>query len=471
DGDPRDAGLQPVHLLLLLMTHADQPLPSASLSREAAARIEVGSTAVSPVVARVLVACFVTVIAGVPIVELASVRTRRAEGAATVWSHLAGVPREIGADLAGPARTDSGRWRRVVSANRIVLAGLTGFERALDDESMLGRGLRPFTQAIMAAWLGAGNERVYIGRDGWLFYRPDVEYLTGPPFLRASQLRRRIAAASEWEVPPQPDPREAIVRFHHELRTRGIMLVVMPTPLKPAVHPEMLAARYTDLTGALRNPSYGPFVEDLRHAGVVVFDLSEALAGPRRSGPQYLVTDSHWRPETMEVAAELLGEFIPANVHLPAATDPGFRLDRAEVRNTGDIARMLDLSTDATLFPSESAWVQRVLQADGSPWRPSPGADVLLMGDSFSNIYSLQSMGWGTSAGFAEQLALTLRRPVDRLVQNDQGAFATRAMLRRAPDRLNGKRVVVYQFAARELAFGDWKVLPLPAAGDRSPER
>ncbi|MGH8639394.1 MAG: alginate O-acetyltransferase AlgX-related protein, partial [Burkholderiales bacterium] len=270
-------------------------------------------------------------------------------------------------------------------------------------------------------------------------------------------------------VEPQPDPREAMVRFHHELRTRGIMLVVMPTPLKPAVHPEMLAARYTDLTGALHNPSYGRFVEDLRHAGVVVFDLSDALAGARRSGPQYLVTDSHWRPETMEGAAELLGEFISANVHLPAASDPGFRLDRAEVRNTGDIARMLDLSTDAPLFPSESAWVQRVLQADGSPWRPSPGADVLLMGDSFSNIYSLESMGWGTSAGFAEQLALTLRRPVDRLVQNDQGAFATRAMLRRAPDRLNGKRVVVYQFAARELAFGDWKVIPLPAAGDRSP--
>jgi alginate O-acetyltransferase complex protein AlgJ len=71
-------------------------------------------------------------------------------------------------------------------------------------------------------------------------------------------------------------------------------------------------------------------------------------------------------------------------------------------------------------------------------------------------------LGWGTSAGFAEQLSYALRRPVDRLVQNDQGAFATREMLRREPDRLDGKRVVVYQFAVRELAFGDWKVIPLP---------
>jgi hypothetical protein len=99
---------------------------------------------------------------------------------------------------------------------------------------------------------------------------------------------------------------------------------------------------------------------------------------------------------------------------------------------------------------------------DGSPWRSARDADVLVLGDSFSNIYALESMGWGTSAGFVEQLSFALRRPVDRLVQNDEGAFATRAMLQRDPSRLDGKRVVVYQFAVRELAFGDWKVLPLP---------
>ena len=87
-----------------------------------------------------------------------------------------------------------------------------------------------------------------------------------------------------------------------------------------------------------------------------------------------------------------------------------------------------------------------------------------MLGDSFSNIYSLESMGWGTSAGLVEQLSYALRRPIDRLVQNDEGAFATRAMLQRDPARLDGKRVVVYQFAARELAGGDWKVIRLPAA-------
>ena len=454
------------------MPKPEQPLPT-TLSREEIAWIEVGNTTVAPATVRVLLAFFLTAIAVVPIVEWAGVPALRAEGAATAWSHLSRLPGEIRSHLAGAARRlrsgqaaaaeESGWWPLVVSTNRIVLAGLSGFERALEDESLLGRSLRPPAQVVMTGWLGVGNERVYRGRDGWLFYRPDVEYITGRGFLDPAQLRRRVATASEWTTPPRPDPREAIAQFRRDLEARGITLIVMPTPLKPGVHPEMLARRYADATGALQNPSYRAFVDDLRRDGVLVFDPSAALAAARRSGPQYLVADTHWRPETMEGVAELLGGFIAAHVGLPVKADPGYRLERPEVRNTGDAARMLDLPADGLLFPPEAVWLRRVLQPDGSPWRSSRDADVFVLGDSFSNIYALESMGWGTSAGFAEQLSYTLRRPVDRLVQNDEGAFATRAMLRRDPDRLNGKRVVVYQFAARELAFGDWKVIPLPA--------
>ena len=439
-----------------------QSLPTGGPSREEMARRDLGHTTVTPATVRILLAFFLTALVAGLIGELAGVRARRVDGVETAWSHMSMLPSQIDAHRASTTASDgSGSWQRLVSTNRIVLAGLSGFERALEDESLLGRLLRPHAQVVMTRWLGAGNERVYRGRDGWLFYRPDVEYVTGRGFLDPAQLRRRVAAAPEWTAPPQPDAREAIARFKNDLLARGITLVVMPTPLKPAVHPEMLARRYAEATGVLQNPSYGAFVNDLRRYGVLVFDPSEALAAARRTGPQYLATDTRWRPETMEVAAERLGDFIAAHVGLPVIADPGYRLERPEVRNTGDIARMLDLPDDARLFPPETVWLRRVLQADGSPWRSSRDADVLLLGDSFSNVYALESMGWGTSAGLAEQLSYTLRRPVDRLVQNDEGAFATRAMLRQDPGRLDGKRVVVYQFAARELAFGDWKVIPL----------
>jgi hypothetical protein len=83
-------------------------------------------------------------------------------------------------------------------------------------------------------------------------------------------------------------------------------------------------------------------------------------------------------------------------------------------------------------------------------------------------------MGWGEAAGFAEHLSLALQRPVDRIARNDQAAFATREALARelarGRDRLDGKRVVIYQFASRELAVGDWKVIDL-ALGEPLPAR
>jgi len=74
-------------------------------------------------------------------------------------------------------------------------------------------------------------------------------------------------------------------------------------------------------------------------------------------------------------------------------------------------------------------------------------------------------MNWGSAAGLAEQLSFALNRPVDAVLRNDDGAHATREMLSRelaqGADRLAGKKIVVWQFAARELAVGDWKLLDL----------
>jgi alginate O-acetyltransferase complex protein AlgJ len=231
--------------------------------------------------------------------------------------------------------------------------------------------------------------------------------------------------------------------------------------VKPSVQPASLARWFRQVDGAVQNPSYEALIAGLRAEGMLVFDPGAALAAAARSDPQYLETDTHWRPEAMEVVAALLARHIESHVPLPQRDRPRHRIERVEVRNTGDTARMLDLPADSALFPPERVWLRRVLRDDGSSWRSSRDADVLVLGDSFTNIYSLESMGWGTSAGLVEQLSDALGRPLDRIVQNDEGAWATRARLAEEPARLAGKRLVVYQFAARELAFGDWKVVPL----------
>ena len=443
------------------MAHSDDALPAGGRTRAETARVDVGHTEVSPAVARVLVAAFLAAIAAVPLLETAGAHGGAREEQGSPWSNLANLSGRARLQLSDAAVAASAPWwRRIQVANREVLAALSALERDLDNQSLLGGLLRRPAQRLLTGWLESGNERVYPGRNGWLFYRADVEYLTGRGFLDPAQQQRRVVAASEWTAVPHPDPRPAIQQFHRDLQARGISLVVVPTPVKAGVHPEMLAGG--DPGGdVLHNRSYPEFVKELRAAGVLVFEPGTVMAEGRHAGPLYLRTDTHWLPQTMEAVAERLAAFIDSHVRLPAVADPGYRVQRVEVRNLGDTARMLDLSPGDPLFPDESVWLRRILLEDGSLWRSSRTADILLLGDSFTNMYALASMDWGTSAGFAEQVSYILRRPIDRLTQNDEGAFATRRTLQQDPGMLDGKRVVIFQFAVRELVSGDWRILPL----------
>jgi alginate O-acetyltransferase complex protein AlgJ len=421
------------------------------LDREEIAKIEVGQTNVSPRVARALMGWFLLMLVSLQLFELLG-QSDRSGG--TPWSHLASMGDAIEQRVEG-----STAWRRMVTANRGLLAQLSAFETALEDQSTVGRAMRPPTQVVLTAWLGAGNERVYIGRERWLFYRPDVEYVTGRGFLDSRQMDRRAASASEYESTPQPDPRPAMAQFKRDLDARGITLVVMPTPVKPTIHPSHLSAR-VPVGRAPDNASFDRYVDDIRAEGVLVFDATTLAP------LQYLAADTHWTPQTMQRVAEGLAAWLQQQVPLPPITPAGYQVAPREAQQIGDTAGMLDLPPNQTLYPPERVTLRFVTDAAGNPWRASRDADILVLGDSFTNIYSLPTMGWGEAAGLVEQLSYTLQRPIDRIVQNDEGAHATRGMLRRdlasGGNRLAGKRVVIWQFAARELAFGDWRVIRLP---------
>jgi alginate O-acetyltransferase complex protein AlgJ len=436
------------------------------LDREQIAHIEVGHTNVTRGTARATVLAFLILMVLLPAVERMGSRNRAEPSA---WSELASVPAAISDGFAQPQPGEpaTSRWERLLAGNRAVLARLTAFESGLEDQSAVGRLLRPRTQALLTA-IGAGNERVYIGRDNWLFYRPDVDHVTGRGFLdpRAHDLRR--ASAAEFERVPQPDPLPAILRFHHDLQQSGIALVVLPTPAKPTVHPDRLSPPFAGPVAApLRNTSFVAFVETLRRSGVHVFDPAPDLVEIARDTgqPQYLATDTHWRPEAVRRTASALAQLIAREITLPAVAQPGYRIEAREVRHVGDTATMLDLPPGQQRFPGERVDLGFVVDDAGEPWRASRDADVLVLGDSFSNIYSLPSMGWGEAAGFVEHLSVALQRPLDRITQNDDGAYATREALARdlsgATPRLTGKRLVIWQFAVRELSFGDWRVIEL----------
>src|SRR5947207_14821066 len=166
---------------------------------------------------------------------------------------------------------------------------------------------------------------------------------------------------------------------------------------------------------------------------------------------------------------EAVAENVAALIKEPSSSATTLQANKRTISGGGDIARMLKLPESKSGFRPETVTIHEV-----SPWRASKDADVILLGDIFSNIYSLAALGWGESAGFAEQLSRALGgHPLDSILRNSDGAFATRENLSRdlarGRDRLAGKQLVIWEFAARSLAFGDWKLLemklgqPMPA--------
>lgn len=434
--------------------------------REEQAWKEVGVTRVSRGVAWFLVLGFLLPLAAVPLWQLWQEQREVLERAGErEWPQVLdlrqAVPAAAQAWRDGEDRTRGRRW---LDANQQLLREIGRFEDALEDESIFGQLVRPPVQRILL-WGGVGNEDVYPGRDGWLFYRPGVDSITGLPFLDERHLRRRSFHIGADGHPVQPDPRRGILHFHKQLQARGIQLVLVPTPVKPTIQPERMSAR-AEQGMILRNPSFEKWRRSMEEAGVAVFDPAPVLLDFREETGMdpFLRDDTHWRPEAMERVAGHLADWLRKEADVPERTGRFAQRELAH-QGVGDVLRMLQLPGEEVETRRQTVTLRQVLRPDGGFWRSDPDASLLVLGDSFSNLYSVEAMGWGESAGLIEHLSLALGMPVDRITRNDAGAYATRDILarelRRGRDRLEGKRWIVYQFAERELALGNWKEIDL----------
>ncbi len=346
-------------------------------------------------------------------------------------------------------------------------------EAKLIESSWASSELRPRVQGFLTAHLRAGNSQVVVGSDGDLFFRKDCEYVIGEGFLDPERIRRRSSMNGL-----QSDPVRAIVDFRDQLAGFGVDLMVVPVPVKPVFSGAALlgsGGRRGD-ENIRQNASFELFKTRLLEAGVFIYDPSLILSARARSmgERQFLLTDTHWKPEAMEAVAKGVAEAVGDRLGGQVLKDSGAvpqRLAPVEVRALGDTFALLGLGKAQKLWTPETVAIHPV-GVQGAFWRGNARSDVLLLGDSFCNIYSVPGMGWGEAAGFAEQLSVALGRSVDEITRNSDGAFATRQMLQRemlsGRNRLAGKRIVVWEFAVRELMFGDWKQLPL-TVGEAAP--
>ena len=431
-----------------------EPTPEThrKFSRETEAELALKNTIFAPGIPVLLIAFFLGTIAAVPLVQFAS-ELRTAHSIRHIPTFVTFT--EPFSRLRLPhVHHFVDLWRLLPHADELKSA-----QKTLELDSVVAQWLLPRAQSILTGELSAGNEQVYLGRHDWLFYRADVDYVIGQPFLDPFWIRRRTFSAGV-----QPNAAEAILQFRDQLARRGIDLLVMPVPVKPSIDGEMLALD-DDSNRVIENESFQQFKNQLEKQNVRTFDPAPSLMQRKTEmggTPLYLKADTHWRPDTMEFVAQQLASSLKLSSSPPPAS---FEVDEKSVTALGDIARMLKLP--AML---ESRYEQTVriheITAGRSIWRPNKDADLLFLGDSFANIFSLEALGWGESAGLIEHLSAALGgRPMDCIVRNSDGAFATREILNRelarGRDRLAGKKLVIWEFAARELAFGNWKLLDL----------
>ncbi|MBU5614594.1 alginate O-acetyltransferase AlgX-related protein [Geomonas azotofigens] len=409
------------------------------------------STEVSTAVKWFLLLAFVCTIAAVPLYQYA-VESPSLQKSLAAFSY-----EDLSSDLEKLRAKQSGLGGALAAIRLIndkTIENTKKFESSIEEDSWLLSAVGPAVEKIIIGKLGAGSRDVYCGREGWLFFRPTIDYLTGAPFLDPATLKARRDV--------QPDPLKAIVDFKNQLARRGIELVVIPSPAKASIYPEYFSSRYVRPAAPLQNPSFQELVRRLEAQGVRVLDPAPLLLQAKGKEDLFLKRDTHWTPAGSELVAQQLATYLQKNKLLPQLAPGPYTRVASSAENRGDLAAMLKTAAD---YGKQRVALHQVRQPDGTPWSAARNADILFLGDSYANIFSLDGMGWGTGSGLVEQLSFQLRRPVDAILINDKGSFSTRQELgkelKRGEDRLAGKKVVVYEFAARELSLGDWKLIDL----------
>lgn len=416
--------------------------------REAQAKAEMAATRVGAVTRRVLVLAFLALLAS-----------------GFALQELAPLPPEHGFRL---TQVDLGSWsgwrdawreKGPFALRHDLRALLRRIDRWSENDLVVGRRLRRPTQRFLLDALRFGNSQVRAGRDGWLFYEREIDSITGPPFLgHESRERRRLG-----------DPEAAIRVLGESLRARGISLAVVPAPAKAAVESARLfGAEAPDRP--LRNPAFAELARRLDRAGIALFDPTPALLeAARRGEPIFLRTDSHWRPETVDRVAAWMAEEIFRRGVLPRPETPRYHRTAETVTGYPDLVRLLSLPTagDGPLY--EPVTLQVVRGADGAIFEPRGAYDapILLLGDSLAGNYGWGGQGYGSGAGLAEQLAFHLQTPVQAILEPAGGDADSREKLvyrlRQGDDLLAGKRLVILEFAERELAIGPWRRAKIPS--------
>ena len=368
-------------------------------------------------------------------------------------------------------------------AKKRVVSHLRWLERGME-KATYAESIRQNTQQWISANFLEGSQKVFVGFDGMLFYNADLKALTGYGPVKTEP----FSVMKDPELAKIPAARDCITQFASQLKERGIQLLFVPVPLKPMIYNENVSSASPETW--VTHPDAPKFYDSLRAQGVDVLDLTadfskfrgtrknyfylESTANNRDEARKseealkdkhdvFLKQDTHWTPDAMRFAAEKVAAHVKekyASSLRPMARTITIE-DGIYRESMGDLVKLLDVRTPDELFAPEEAFLKVVGEGTGDKYAP-----LVLLGDSFVNIFHDPSIGFGPEetpenagstppmmhAGFAQHLSLVMNQPLDVMAMNGRGATGVRQEFAKRPDdEVRSKKLVIWVIAARDV--------------------
>jgi len=343
-------------------------------------------------------------------------------------------------------------------AQKPIKANLRVFEKEIEETCWFSQKLRPCMQYLRFIVLKDTGDKAIMGRDGWLFYKPTVQYLT-----------------QRWPEPNgsghnESDCFSAILSFRDQLKERGIQLLVVPVPNKASIYPQKLVSG-TSRTKQPVNPYTLEIISKLEKAGVEVVNLFEVFSQTsdieHLESMYYLPQDTHWSPHGMRTAAKAAARRI-VDLGWAGKGVVKYDLKPVKIERHGDVLQMIQVPQIKRCFTPQQVHCTQIIDADdGRLYEDEPDSEILVLGDSFLRIYEQDEPG---SAGFIAHLARELGLPLASIVNDGGASTLVRQQLSRRPGLLYNKKLVIWEFVERDIRFGTegWQQIPLPGEAGQS---
>jgi len=307
--------------------------------------------------------------------------------------------------------------------------------------------------------VSAEQGEVIEGKDGWLFLKEELEHMTAGPFWGEQAVKASKTVKKEFA-----DPLPAIVDFNNQLKNLGIELLLVPVPPKGLIYAEKLPVDASAAVAQL-NKDYDSFYSLLESDGVESVDLRKVFRENHNEKNLYCKTDTHYSGEGIALVAGELAKVVADKSWYGTVKDH-YETGKRGVDIVGDLLKM------SGRLGAERIELQFVTdKTTGKAPEEFDESSILLLGDSHTLVFSAGGDLLASGAGLFENLADRLQMDLDRIGVRGSGATPSRIKLyqkvRKNPDYLGKKKLIIWCFAAREFTgAGGWRKVPVVGKRD-----